>query len=457
MRKYIALAYLMLGFVAVAQVPQELKNVWENPAVRQKIDAGIKANRMGLFTLKFPVEVENLKVELVRHEFLFGIYASRMMSEELVYQKYSKEEINRYEELTRRIFNYGTVATVWKKVEPEQCKMRWDYSNDKNIDVSLDTNPTYTVPDVALNFCKKNGLVVKGHCLSWMISDEHFIPNWAIEKQKHSIVERNLNKHIRDVCNRYGNQIFIWDVVNEAADYQTRNSIRYDDYIFKAFKEAERLLPTDSVFMINETLDAWMQYVKNEQTGRFYMLCQNLIARGAKLDGIGLQFHIFSINHWQKILQGERYTPYQLCKALDGYARLNRPIHITEITIPSSFEGGEEAQAYYAEKIYELWFSHPAVEAITWWNMRDGQANAKETKFMGGLIRSDLTPKPSYKALENLIAKKWQTKEEHKGKVNEFVFTGFYGKYKLTYTQNGKEFIKEIWLDKKSDRLKYVR
>ena len=443
--------------VCNAQVPPEMKQLWENPAVRQKIDSGIKANRMGLFRLKFAQEVSDVKVELIRHEFLFGIYASRMMSEGLVYQKYSKEEIARYEQLTKNVFNYGTIATVWKKVEPEQSKMRWDYSNDKHIDVSLDTNPTFTVPDIALKFCRDTDLTVKGHCLVWMISDQHFIPNWVISQQKHSIVEAGLTKHINDVAKRYGDKIFIWDVVNEAADYVSKDSIRYDDYVFKAFKEAERLLPTNSIFLINETLEAWSQYEKFEQTGRYYLLCQSLIARGVKLDAIGLQFHLFDYNLWREILKGKRYTPYHLLKALDGYARLGKPIHITEITIPSSSDGGEQAQGYYAEKLYELWFSHPAVEAITWWNMRDGQANSNETKFLGGLIRPDLTPKPAYIALENLIAKKWQTKESFKGKQSECVFTGFYGKYKLTYTQNGKEIVKEIWLDKKSDRLKVIR
>ena len=57
----IAAVFAVFSFgVAVAQVPDSLKNAWENPDLREKIDAGIKANRMGMFTLKFDGNVESL-------------------------------------------------------------------------------------------------------------------------------------------------------------------------------------------------------------------------------------------------------------------------------------------------------------------------------------------------------------------------------------------------------------
>ena len=440
-----------------AQVPETLKAVWEQPDLREKIDAGIKANRMGIFTLRFDRKVENVKAELARHEFLFGFYASRAACDGVKYQSYTNGEIEKFSELARRIFNYGTIACVWRRVEPEENKLRFDYSNDAQIDISKDNNPTVNAPDIALKFCWDNGLTVKAHCLAWQISDEHFLPDWVLNGDlSEAEIERKLNRNIKRITERYGNDIAIWDVVNEAADYVGKRDARFDDYVFKSFKEAERLLPRDHIFIINETTSAWYKYQKEEQTGRFYLLCQNLIARGAKLDAIGLQFHLFSSKVWREILEGKFFTPYQLTKALDGYAALNRPIHISEITIPSSDLGGEEAQAYYAEKVYELWFSHPAVEAITWWNMRDGQAYSKEQKFCGGLLRADFSPKPAYRALENLIAKKWQTKKAFDGAAKEVSFSGFYGLYDITYTVGGKTRTEKVWLGKKSDRLKNI-
>ncbi len=450
--KLTAFIILASSVIAFAEVPQELKEQWEHPALRMKIDAGIKANRMGLFSISFNKPIENLEVRLAKHEFLFGIYASRSVCENSN-QSYTKEQIAKYDELIKKVFNYGTVATVWKRIEPEKDKMRWDYSNDKNIDISIDKNPTVLQPDIALAFCEKNDMAVKAHCFSWMISGTHFIPNWINPNGNRADIERQLNSSITKTIQRYGDKIRIWDVVNEAADYVATVNIRFDDYVQKAFKEAERQLPSDHIFLINETTSAWDQYAMHEQTGRFYLLCDNLISKGLKLDAIGLQFHIFSENEWKRILKGQAKTPALLLKALDGYSRLKRPIHITEITIPTNKDfGGEEAQAYYAKNIYELWFSHPNVEAITWWNMRDGQAAPNEKALNGGLIRADLTPKPSYKALEELISKKWQTHETFAGKNNNCRFAGFYGLYDITYTINGKTETKQVWFGKKSPR-----
>jgi hypothetical protein len=52
-------------------------------------------------------------------------------------------------------------------------------------------------------------------------------------------------------------------------------------------------------------------------------------------------------------------------------------------------------------------FSHPAVEAITWWDFSDQGAwqNAP-----AGFLRDDMSPKPVYDALLELIHKDWTTK-----------------------------------------------
>lgn len=137
------------------------------------------------------------------------------------------------------------------------------------------------------------------------------------------------------------------------------------------------------------------------------MLAKSLIDRGAKLDGIGLQFHFFSDNALRGRAGRENFHPARHLQSPRRLRKTGQPIHVTEITIPTS--RGEEAQAYFARQAYRLFFSHPAVEAITWWNMRDGQAASNEAHLMGGLIKDDLTPKASYRALEQLIAKDWQT------------------------------------------------
>ncbi len=431
------------------QIPQKMRDLWENPVTEARIETGIRANRMGEFYLEFDKPVEDLKIRLDRHEFLFGAYASRSVADGQP-AKYPQERVEEYAGLYRRIFNYGTVATVWRRVEPQRGKFRWDYSNDKNIDLSYTSNPTVMQPDAALAFCEKNGITPKGHTFAWPISVSHFMPAWALDLKDPKLVEAAANRNVRNIAERYRDRIKIWDVVNEAADYVDNGAVLYGDYVFKTFKQAERMLPPDDVFLINETTSAWYQYIKDGETGRFYMLAKSLIDRGAKLDGIGLQFHFFSDRAFGDVLEGKTFTPRDMSKALDGYAKLGRQIHVTEITIPTS--RGEEAQAYFARQAYRLFFSHPAVEAITWWNVRDGQAAYNEAHLMGGLIRDDLTPKASYRALEQLIAKDWQTSVSCGKPTKSAHFEGFYGMYEASYKFEGKEYRQKVWFGKKSPR-----
>ena len=414
MKKFSVLFSIILAvnaFCDESKIPQKMRDLWENPITDARIENGIRANRMGEFYLDFDEPVENLNIKLARHEFLFGAYASRSVSEGQPI-KYTDEQINKYADLYTRIFNYGTVAVVWRRIEPQEGKFRWDYSNDKNLDLSYTSNPTVMQSDTALAFCEKNSIIPKGHTFSWPISVSHFMPAWALDLKNPDLIEAASNRNIRDI--------------------------------------AERCLPSDDKFLINETTSAWYQYIKDEQTGRFFLLVKNLIDRGAKVDGIGLQFHFFSDKEFGDVLDGKTFTPRDMTKALDGYAKLGRPLHITEITIPTS--RGEEAQAYFAKQAYRLFFSHPSVEAITWWNMRDGQAASNEAHLNGGLIRDDLTPKASYRALEQLIAKDWQTNVSFDKPVKNTHFEGFYGMYDVSYKYKGKEYKQKVWFGKKSDK-----
>ena len=101
---------------------------------------------------------------------------------------------------------------------------------------------------------------------------------------------------------------------------------------------------------------------------------------------------------------------------LDRYATLGKELHITEFTPTSGgqritgshVEGvwDEAAQADYAEKFYRVCFAHPALRAITWWDLSDQHSWLKG----GGMLRGDMTPKPVYEQLRRLIHEEWTTR-----------------------------------------------
>ena len=126
-------------------------------------------------------------------------------------------------------------------------------------------------------------------------------------------------------------------------------------------------------------------------------------------------------------------------------------LQITEITIPaySNEKRDEEIQAEIIEALYRVWFSHPACEQIIYWNLVDGYTyvddptpeniartqgdmTVGENRFYGGLLRFDMTPKPAYLRLKELITKEWRTNLETQTDEDGYVtFRGFFGEYEI--------------------------
>ena len=109
---------------------------------------------------------------------------------------------------------------------------------------------------------------------------------------------------------------------------------------------------------------------------------------------------------------------------MERFAALGKPIHVTELGIPSAndtrtlgtyedrgktipypidavwhgTDWSEQIQADWVEQFYTLCFSMPQVEAVTWWDFTDPGYMPN-----GGYLNRDLHPKPSYDRLLKLI------------------------------------------------------
>ena len=71
--------------------------------------------------------------------------------------------------------------------------------------------------DKIANFCRQNGIKLRGHCLCWhsQFADWMFTDKKGKEVKKEVFYER-LREHIHTVVNRYKDVVYAWDVVNEA-------------------------------------------------------------------------------------------------------------------------------------------------------------------------------------------------------------------------------------------------
>ena len=106
---------------------------------------------------------------------------------------------------------------------------------------------TWEAADSIANFCRRNGLKMRGHCLCWhnQFADWMFVDSMGNPVSKEVFYER-LRTHIHAVVNRYKDVVYAWDVVNEAiADGPDTISCPYritrhyrlcgDEFIVRAF------------------------------------------------------------------------------------------------------------------------------------------------------------------------------------------------------------------------------
>ena len=98
------------------------------------------------------------------------------------------------------------------------------------------------------------------------------------------------------------------------------------------------------------------------------------------------------------------------------------------------------------ERFYTLLFSHPSVEAITWWDLSD---RAAWQQAPAGLLREDLAAKSAFDRLLSLVKGRWWAQltrqTDTQGRVS---FRGFLGDYQVIIKANNKTVVKRLTLSK---------
>ena len=410
---------------------------WNAPEVRERIERGIRANRMAEAKVRLPSVKPGteVKVEQLDHAFLFGANIFN-------FDQLGSDELNRkYKEVFGSLFNAATIAFYWKAFEPEPGKPRY-LASEQDAAAYWDAvkepwkefrwrRPS---PEKVIEFCEAKGLAMHGHPLIWGNTGWNH-PSW-ISKDPGAVgeMERLFEKRVREICGYYKSRIPSWDIVNESVDPvpgQPRYGVMPDDYTFKTFRLAERGFPSSVLLNIN---DSWRAV--------YPPFIRGLIARGAKIDVVGLQMHLFGSQPALDLAAGKTinhnntsWAPADVIRYLEELDTLKRPIHLSEITIPAPGDSAD-AQAMQAEltrDMYRLWFSWPSICRITWWNVVD-DCGAKGEPLKSGLFTRKMEPKPAYHTLEALINGEWKThltaKPDAEGRVT---FRGFKGRYRLSY------------------------
>lgn len=384
-------------------------------AIMAGADARIERYRKGVLVVRVrdargqPVSEAQVQVEQTRHHFLFGVNVFNLEPQNGAAWQRS------YQSRLLEVFNYATLPFYWAELESQRGQRN------------------YARLDRMVRWLEERNFSLKGHPLVWSF----YNPSWIPRDPDQTI--GLLRERVNEIIQRYKGSIKYWDVVNEANNLQETNGV-------------QQWLQRDGPVLYVLTALEWaraagrgadLTYIYNDyETGPFVLRLYTELARLNRLpDAFGIQSHMHE----------QLWSMREVWERVDRIAQFGRPVRFTEISVlsganigwdsprpnpwPSTPEG-EAIQAEYVENLYRVLFSHPRVEAITWWDLSDLNA------WMGapaGLLRADMSPKPAYERLRTLIKGRWWTKAQGKtDKDGEYRTRAFLGSHRVTVSVNGQ-------------------
>ncbi|GAB6089369.1 endo-1,4-beta-xylanase [Spirochaeta dissipatitropha] len=382
----------------------------------------IKDKRRHAYTLSFGQAHagQQVSIDLKQHSFKFGCNGFGILNGDQTYAQ-----------LFENLFNAATLPFYWGRYEPVEGQ-----TNEEKI-------------REASQWFRSRGISLKGHPLAW-----HTVcADWLLAYDTPTIYRKQMDRIARDVS-AFAGLIDTWDVINEVVILPRFD--RYDNAISRlareygaeeltldCFKKARETNP-EAVLLLNDF----------NHSAKYEQLIERLLDKGCPIDAIGIQTHQHQGYHGVEYIQD----------VLERFSRFGLPLHFTEVTILSgdlapahyddlndaeredwpSTEEGEEIQLQQVTEFYSHLYAHPQVESIVWWDMLDGNwLNAP-----AGLVRRDMSPKPAYLKLQDLIRNDWGFPEktvtlDEKGSVDIDGPEGLY-----TCSINGRTI--EIELNKQS-------
>lgn len=359
-----------------------------------------------------------IQVEQTRHAFLFGcnIFLWGRVGDEKGEAEYRRRFAD--------VFNFATLPFYWWTYEPKKGE------------------PIHDRIEPAARWCKEQGITCKGHPLAWNYAEQRWLPNDSQE-----LLDLQLAR-IDDCVTRFRGLIDIWDVVNEATHFDRSEFKRRAPKLTAMWSEVGQVEFTRRCFQPARQANKQATLLINDYRvdPAYANLIEGLVDDKGKplYDVVGIQSH----------QHGGTWTNRKIWEVCERFARFDVPLHFTETTIVSGKRGwgrsdrgqawdttpeGETYQAQEVERFYTMLYSHPSVEAITWWDFTDRHAWQRAP---AGFLRKDMSPKPAYEILHKLIKENWWTRTSAETNSEGITrFRGTLGDYKVTVKTPDREAV----------------
>lgn len=299
-----------------------------------------------------------------------------------------------------KAFDFVTVPVNWRDVEPSEQTFNW-----KRLDAWVELLEKHNVP-------------MKGSAL--LSFSERTVPDWLYVWEHDFDTVRDLAfEHIRRVINRYGQYIQVWDVVSgiHGSNCFTFSFEQLMELTRMAAALTKQIAPRSMVIV--DIVTPWGEYyARNQRTIPPLLYADMVLQSGVTFDAFGLQFCFGPGADGMYVRD-----MFQISSMLDHFVKLNRPLHITAVQVPSASaspgkgapgqeplptSGGswhgpwsEEIQSDWLAGFMEVALSKPFVDSVSWHELAD---HPNQLMPHGGLMRSDLAPKAAYNELVKMRA-----------------------------------------------------
>ncbi len=297
----------------------------------------------------------------------------------------------------------ATLAREFNTLEPEDALKWWTVRQRAD---AFD----FREGDEAVRFAQAHRMKVRGHCLVW----DHNNPDWLAEGHFTPAQLSNLlHDHINAMMKHYADQVFAWDVVNEALDENghVKNSPWYNQpgiglsekstaYIEQAFHWAHEADPHALLFY-NEAEGEGL----NRKSDAIYAMMKDFKRRGVPIDGVGLQMHISRLD----------LDTAAIAANIARLSALGLQVHITELDISLPLDSSGSAspedltrQADVYRGVVRACLQNPGCTAIQTWGFTDKYSwigsHSHGSRGAALLFDRGYNPKPAYDAMLDEIS-----------------------------------------------------
>jgi GH35 family endo-1,4-beta-xylanase len=334
-----------------------------------------------------------LTIQQTSHAFPFGAAISRAFLTNPTWQQQFKAH-----------FNYAVFEN----------ESKW-YANE-----AVQGRVTYRDADALLAWCEANHIPVRGHNVFWEVGK--WQQPWLAQLTGDDL-RAAMNRRL-DVVSHFQSRFTAWDVDNELLHGDFFTSRLGPSIVPWMFQQTRQRDPHALLFTNDYNILSVDQGAKQTQTDAYAAQIKSLLAKGAPIDAIGIQGHIWS----EDIL----HHPEVLRRRLDTLATLGLPIWITEFDVA---DPDPRVRAEKLEAVYRTAFAHPAVQGIMMWVFWAGNSWRGPD---AALFNQDWSINDEGRRYETLMAE-WTTRATlTTGANGSATFRGFCGDYSITRTDTGQ-------------------